>query len=339
MTTTEPANTLGNALVVVNEEPYLLWEWDLKKRNIDFLNGIDPEYFTFLMETFESAEDLKRASVAVRTTLHHSLETLFSLLGALLQSPSCVYGWLSRCPSPQLREVVRRIGANDTDLFRVWRVPAPSWDELARLVFRSYESGTEKQEKTAKLFAVLWARLAHEFLNEDYMDEYNSIKHGFRVRPGGFTLKMAPEREKGKPANEEDMQTLGSSEYGCTFLRVTRLGAEGSRSLRARSVSMNWHYEKDLLLAQLAAMSIQNVLTSLRIFNGVAPEKCRFERPENDSDFDRPWGLARGVFRSSFDFTINEASIPHVTRQHLVEDMARTMDKIKEGPPVDNKSG
>jgi len=187
-----------------------------------------------------------------------------------------------------------------------------------------------------KLFAVLWARLAHEFVNEDHIDEYNSIKHGFRVRAGGFTLRMAPEREKGQPAKEEDMQTLGSSEYGCTFLRVTRLGAEGSRNLRSRSVSMNWHFEKDLLLTQLAAMSIQNAVSSLRIFNGVPPERVRFERPENDEDFDRPWGLARGVFRSRFDFNINEESIPHITRQDLLEDMAKIMDKVKDSPPADN---
>jgi hypothetical protein len=330
MTAAEPANTLGNALVVVNDEPYLFWEWDLKKRNVEFLNGIDPEYFTFLIEGFESAEDVKRASVGVRTTLHHSLETLFSLLGALLQSPSCVYGWLSRCSTPSLREVTRRIAANDKSLFRVWRISAPSWEELATLVFRNYESGTEKQERTMKLFAVLWARLAHEFLNEDHIDEYNSIKHGFRVRPGGFTLRMAPEREKGQPAKEEDMQTLGSSEYGCTFLRVTRLGAEGSRSLRSRSVSMNWNLEKDLLLTQLAAMSIQSAVSSLRIFNGVSPEKVRFERPENDADFDRPWSVARGVLRSSFDFRIDEQSIPHVTKQDLIKEMTETMDQLKD---------
>ena len=52
----------------------------LETRNAEVLNGIDPEYLTFLLEGFASAEDAKRASVAVRTTLHHSLETLFSLL-------------------------------------------------------------------------------------------------------------------------------------------------------------------------------------------------------------------------------------------------------------------
>ncbi len=324
MTTHEPGSTLGNALIVVNDEPYLLWDWDLKKRNEEFLSGVDPEYFTFLLEGFESAKDVKRASVALRTTLHHSLETLFSLLGALLQSPSCVYGWLSRCSTPSLREVTRRIAAEDKSLFRVWEISTPSWEALATLVFRNYESGTEKQERTVKSFSVLWSRLAQEFLNDDHVDEYNSIKHGLRVRPGGFTLRMAPEREKGQPPREEDMRTLGSSEYGCTFLRVTKLGAE-SRSLRSRSVSMNWNFERDLLLAQLVAMSIQNAVSALRVLNGVSAETVRFVRLKDDAEFDRPWTLARGVFRASFDFEIDIEAVPQVTRQDLLEKMAETM--------------
>ncbi|MGE3425015.1 MAG: hypothetical protein AB7N24_23450 [Dehalococcoidia bacterium] len=314
----------------MNDEPYLLWEWELKKRNLEFLNGIDSEHFNFLLDLFASAQDTKRASVGARTTLHHSLETLFSLLGAMLQSPSCVYGWLSRCSTPLLRDVVRRIDRKDEGLFRVWRISAPSWHELASLVFRHYASGTEKQATTTKQFGELWARLAHDFANEDHIDEYNSIKHGFRVKRGGFTLRVGPEREKGLPASQADLTTIGSSEYGCSFFRISRLGSDGSRNLRSSRVSLNWHIEKDLLLIQLVAMSIHNVVSALQIINGIPAETVRFVRPEDDEAFERPWRLASGVFQATIDFKINEELIPHTTRHDLVTRMIETMTRMTE---------
>ena len=31
---------------VVHENPYVCWDWELKKKNLEFLEGIDPEYYT-----------------------------------------------------------------------------------------------------------------------------------------------------------------------------------------------------------------------------------------------------------------------------------------------------
>lgn len=42
------------------------------------------------------------------------------------------------------------------------------------------------------LFSTLWYRFAGDYLNENLIAEYNSLKHGFRINPGGFKLMVGP---------------------------------------------------------------------------------------------------------------------------------------------------
>ena len=49
---------------------------------MEFLNGIDVEYFDYAIKAHLETDDEKRASIALRTISHHAIETLFSLLGA-----------------------------------------------------------------------------------------------------------------------------------------------------------------------------------------------------------------------------------------------------------------
>lgn len=30
---------------VIDETPYACWDWDLRKKNLEFLDGIDADYF------------------------------------------------------------------------------------------------------------------------------------------------------------------------------------------------------------------------------------------------------------------------------------------------------
>jgi len=41
--------TLQNTIIVVNDEPYCIWEVDLEKRNLEFIEGIDVDYFEYLL--------------------------------------------------------------------------------------------------------------------------------------------------------------------------------------------------------------------------------------------------------------------------------------------------
>ncbi len=73
---------MDSSIFVVNQEPYCIWEIDVQERNKEFLNGIDTDFFDYIVELHLNADDEKRASIALRSTLHHAMETMFSLLGA-----------------------------------------------------------------------------------------------------------------------------------------------------------------------------------------------------------------------------------------------------------------
>src|ERR1700689_1180719 len=102
-------NTMTNIPFVVYKTPYCVWEWDLSDRNRRFLERLDPDYFRFVADTnfamIDSSDDHHRAAIAIRTGYLHGLETLFSLLGAVLQAPHCVPAWLQRYQTAELRHI------------------------------------------------------------------------------------------------------------------------------------------------------------------------------------------------------------------------------------------
>lgn len=311
---------MHSSIFVVNEEPYCIWEVDLPARNMEFLDGIDTEYFDYVLKVHAEAEDEKRASIALRTGLHHAMETMFSLLGAYIQAPDCVHAWVAKCSNKDLRELVKKVASFRNDLCTKLNIDKVSWGNVADSVFRCYLPETEKNKKTAQLFASLWNRLAHEYTDKNHVDEYNSIKHGFRIRSGGFTLAVGLEHEHGVAPPSEEMKLVGKSEFGTTFFRIESIGeGKGNRSLSSRRISLNWNIEKTILLLQLVSMSVTNIISALKIANGAQPGTCKFFRPQEDSDFEKPWSYSPGVTICNMDFVISEGQVSSVTKSELLK--------------------
>ncbi|HXF90342.1 MAG TPA: hypothetical protein VNJ29_00265, partial [Candidatus Nitrosotenuis sp.] len=287
---------LQNTIFVVNEEPYCIWEVDLPGRNKEFLNGIDTDYFDYLVKVHVESNDEKRAGIALRSTLHHAMETLFSLLGAYIQAPDCTYAWIAKCKNSELRDLVSKIDRSNRPLFTKLNIDKVSWEAVAKCIFHRYMPQTQKNEEMTRLSAMLWRRLGHEFTDQIHIDEYNSLKHGFRVRSGGFSLGVGIEHEYGVPPPPEEMKMIGGSEFGTSFFNIEAVGkVKRNRSIRSRRTSINWKIEKIILLIQLISMSITNVVSALKIANGVDPSTCKFNRPSKDSDFETPWQYSPAV--------------------------------------------
>jgi hypothetical protein len=319
--------TIENTIIVIHEEPYVVWEMDLKARNLEFIEGIDEEYFEYVLNTFigsegdptPTTEEERRASIAIRIAYHHALETLFSLLGCYVQAPDCAYAWIAKCSNQDLRSVVQRINNGDTTLFSAWKAPLVTWQSISDRVFRCYMSGTEKSATTAKQFAALWQQLAHEFLDQHRIDEYNSLKHGFRVRSGGFALAVGAEHQYGVPPPSNEMNLIGHSQFGTMFFKLEPISDLKKRNLCSRRTSLNWRIERVIGLLQLAALSIANVKSALRIEAGAKPGTCKFVRPSEDSDFDKPWSFSSGVTNFNLDYVIDPKIVPAISRKELWE--------------------
>lgn len=328
---------MDNSIFVVNQEPYCIWEIDIKERNKEFLDGIDTEFFEYVLELHLNADDEIKASIALRSTLHHAMETMFSLIGAYIQAPDCAYAWIAKCSNRELRDIVGSIGDYKNDLFTKLLIDRVSWEELSKSVFSGYLPGTEKNEKTSKLYARLWSRLAREFLDRSHIDEYNSIKHGFRIRSGGFSLAGGVEHEFGVPPPAEEIKTLGGSEHGTTYFKIESIGkSKGNRNLKSRRHSLNWRIEKTALLIQLISMSITSVTSALKIANGAEGDTCKFLRPVEDEDFDRPWSFSTGVTSFNMDFVIPENEVVNTTKPELLK---RIKEARRQGGKEARKQG
>lgn len=312
---------------VVDETPYACWEWNLQERNLEFIKGIDPGYFEYVARSNAEhldGDDKHEAALAVRVAYSQAQETLFALLGAMVQAPECVIGWLLAYRNAELESLVRKLSGHQTVLTRL--NVAPTWENLARIVHDCLGCDAEKKEWIAKGYARAWGRFAHEFLNEKASSEYNSIKHGLRARLGGFTLSAGIEDVPGQLARPEVMQSLGGCLYGTSYYTIEKLG-EGRTNFRARQNSRNWVPDNLLNGLFLLSWSIGNVTSFLRILNGTPPGECRFQNPNTPEAFNEPWKLSPGVTDCSFDSVLEGSQV-------TLRSKGEILDSYGGGPPA-----
>jgi hypothetical protein len=317
--------SVQNTIFCVVDEPYCLWEVNIKERNNEYLDSIDHEFFEYLgVVNFDQiqGDEKKRAAIAIRMAYFQGMETLFLLIGALVQGYDCAYAWVAKCMTGDLRQIVEKISEGTNTIKGKVKIDHYTWESIARVVFAYAYSEPEKVEETAKAYAKVWGILAHEYLNKTNAMEYNSIKHGIRAKSGGFGLAIGLEEEYGQPAPKENMKSLGHSEFGSSFFALERVGeSKGSknRSVKSRRHSVNWSPDSLVMQLQLISMSIGNVVSILKILNGATAGTVKFYRPVDIDDFERPWKQPVGVRSCSLDFDVDERIARNVTKDELLD--------------------
>lgn len=315
------------ARFVVDETPYACWDWDLKEKNLDFLRGIDAEYFWYVAEM--NAEHLEgeakhRAALAIRLAYSQGLEALFALLCSAIQAPECAVGWMLVYRPSDLRKLVSKINARASVLSRVTRPPV-TWDGLAEHVHAHLPYEAEKRRWIQEGFAKLWRRWSRELEDESLSVEYNSVKHGLRARPGGFSLRIGKEKEYAVPPPEEEMKSLGGSVFGTSYFKVERI--DGSRlNFRPRRESRNWDPGNMLNGLGLMSMSIKNTVSFLRILNGDPSNQCEFGSPDRKEAFDEPWRRCVGPISFGLDTAIGPGDIRACTKEEVVSSYSGATD-------------
>jgi hypothetical protein len=310
----------------VRDQAYCVWGHDLRERNEVFLRSLDGKFFQYLLELHVpqlEGDNPQRAAVGLRAAYHHSLETLFSLLGALTQAPRCVAAWLPKCSNRDLRDLVTDISIGVPVLTQNGR-QSLSWTMLANVVHSHVWPDESPKGATAQRFATLWTRLACEFVDEYHIDEYNSIKHGFRISSGGFGIRIGLEHSYGVPPPESEMQTLGGGPYGIGFFKpesFAELGDACKHHFRLRDTHLNWRVEGMAQAIALVSMSINNVVGGLRILNGTQASTVRFERPVGPAAFEAPWQWPVGLTQGSFDLVVEPSEIQCTTRASLLNEL------------------
>ncbi len=197
-----------------------------------------------------------------------------ALLCALAQAPRFPLGWMLRCKNEELRKVVEAIGGKRVFPHQL-TTDAVSWHLLSAVVHSHIPEVAERLGLVDK-FATFWDRMARQLLSDSHQDEYNALKHGLRVMPGGFSIAFGVEKVRGQRAAPEDMQSLGGSEFGSSFTVPLKIEGAEKHQLRLSRRSRNWSWEALAIDLQLISQSINNVVSCLRVIAG-APAEILFE--------------------------------------------------------------
>jgi hypothetical protein len=317
------------AMFAVASEVYCVWEYDLSKKTLDFLDGIDHEYFAYVARAhFQNldSEDRQRASMGLRSAYHHGLETLFLLLCGVIQAPECIHAYVLKCFPKNIREVVETVNNESFHLYNKFGLEYLSWRKLCEIIFAYSNKDSDHIKDTVESFALLWRGFASDYLKNLHIKEYNSIKHGFRARAGGFGISFAKEISPGVLPENPRFFSFGQCEFGTAFL--TEELAEGDEpksnpNFTTREHHLNWDPEAVAHGLNLISMSIFNIISFLKIINGRDPGTVMFSWPQEAKYFEKPFDHNIGVISSSFSPTVNVSQI----RKHSKSEIKSILEK------------
>lgn len=307
--------------IIIDKRPLTFWDWELEIKNIEFLEGIDPEYFFYIAEQnileLEN-ENKHRAAITIRLAYSHALETLFALLGAVVQAPQCPLGWMLNYKNFELLNVTKdiNVGAEVITRFKDQNI---SWKYLSKAIHHNLSEENRNKAKIVEGYGVLWSRLASDFTDPHFSYEYNGIKHGLRVSPGGFTMIVCPEISPGVPDSPDKAINLGGSDFGSSYFANECIGDAPKHNIRPRRHARNWDPIHLANRLPLIAMSINNVISWLCIIGGKDPIKCKFNNPANLEAFEEPWGDNVSLNHSSFDLILSDKDIVSTPKKAIVE--------------------
>lgn len=322
---------MQKAMFFVGDRPYAIWDPDIQRKNLELLKSFDSDYFEYLADAHYArinAEANQHAATALQTSYGLAIETFFSLLGVTLQAPDCVFGWLYHYRERDLSLIIQ--GIKGIKEIQTRFKGLLTWESLSNDVHRNLVlSDKAKETKIKSGFASFWASLATDYLDPGLRAEFNSIKHGLRIQPGGFRMAIGLQEGPDVPAPPERMQGISGSEFGSTIFILEPIG-KTKLDYRVREGSRNWDIAHLVGRLRIISMSLNNLVSFLLILNGQEPDKVRFFWPEDLGDFDTVQLLRLGVYACSIGFRVNEANISPTTVEQIKESYA-SIDKEIEG--------
>lgn len=316
---------MQNYAFATNTRPHCIWDGDLAARNLQFLDRVDPAYFEYHAQIYSAAlenDDKDRfAAMGNRSGYFHGLESFFAVLGAFLQAPGAMPAWLLRYKNAELKALVGAIHRGQLpypglDLAR------PTWTAISEIV---NDLAIEEVAKVTAIqgFARTWQGFASDFLDELKQSEYNSIKHGFRVRSGGFRLAIRAESSPGIAAPDAPWVGLGGTVHGTEFMRVEK-AARLRSNFRLRNQNVNWSPRNMAAGLLMISMSMRNVIARARLWAGAPAEDCQFVVPANASWYAAPWRESVGVHACNMDQRFKVDDMDLVTDEEIVRRLSGT---------------
>ncbi|MCH8011300.1 MAG: hypothetical protein IIA61_05035 [Candidatus Marinimicrobia bacterium] len=312
-------------IIMINNKPFCFWDWNIKKKNEEFISEYDPLYFdtiaSMLHHHLEDEKTTKKQkqyiSFALRSYLSHAAESLFALLGATLQAPDCIYGWLFKYRNSDLNSLIDNIskGARIRNKLRLSYV---DWESLSNTIHQFELEDQEKNNKIKRHFADFWQRLSSEYRSKDFENIYNSIKHGYRARPGGVFISFGLEKTHGKPATPNDMKSLGGSEYGATYF-FEEFPTNSNHNIRLHEKTINWLPKNIWYQIGLIRLSLSNIISFLKLYHNQDPETAQYAWPENLEDFEFDLRNTTGTLGFTMNIEVKKSDIRDISKEEITQ--------------------
>lgn len=294
-------------LIFVNREPFRVWSGASTYRDQDLIHGLRPDLHLRLAKDLVDSlnhEDNDHAVLGLRLLYGLGLETFFALLFATLQAPGAPSAWLLLYRDDDLQELIERFQAGEDLPSRLVCSEPGSWEALAVMLFPSSLMEDEACRGRAKRLGQLWAEWASEYLNKDMKAEFNSLKHGLRIRSAAPYLAI-------------DGNVIESDEHGSWFATCQKSKSDVLLGVCARSWSGRTLYSR----LKLITTSSRNLVEILKLLHRVGDtDRFTCELPEDDElDAAKPsgkplaglrfgpsWGENRHSSRLSYEEAIDE---------------------------------
>lgn len=281
-------------MFMCDRTPYACWDPNLREKNIDFLNGINPEYYFDVASNYINKLDNDNkysAALSIRLAYSNALETLFSLLCATIQAHSCPLGWVLCYRNSELMNVVKKI-SQGKEVYSYLKMKKITWIDLSRMINNYEEFDNELRDLIQKGFGKFWMDQADILLNNNFTKEYNGIKHGLRVeaRKGfGFKLKKIDNNKGINNSISFDSSKFGSKfYYKKNFVekdKETQHSKINKINFQAVKCTTNWDPFEMAKGLKLIYMSINNILVFLKKINGVDNKGLSIIIPNNKDEF------------------------------------------------------
>lgn len=268
-----------------------MWGDELRGFHKSFLRGFDPSHFDFVAQTLAAklgGPEKSKATLAIRTTYGHALETFIAFLAATVQAPDCIFAWLLKYRNDELRSVVRKITERQSVRTRL-KLSSVSWESLAKVVHAPLAAAHPNLEESIKRVGRLWHRLASEFLEENHEREYNSIKHGMRVTTGDFGLSARPPNAPPDSDGPVSLVLQGSGSSFKTLLPIEN----NKRNLQIAVCARSWSAESLVLRIGFISMSLSNALQYLRLRAGDARQDVAYRLEQDAEVYEKCWDVDR----------------------------------------------
>lgn len=307
---------LQYVMFAIGDRPRCVWEYGMRERQLEFIKAIDPGYFSFISNQqmpllASNDENRYRAATLIRATYSQALECLFAHMLAAIQAPYCGYAWLLDYQPGELRDLVKKIqtGAN---------LPTPfkntyfNFETIANMLLPTNNSDETMSRIGKKAFSSVWSKMSYDFTDEKLTCEYNSIKHGIRVRPRGFRISI-----KNNNSPDSVNVPLEGSEFGSQFFVKEKIGGQRLH-FRGRRQLVNWFPEMLGRRLEIIDKSLRNIQLFLIHFNKGESDNVKAWFPESEDTFASAWAKAPGTFAFNFDMVISKQDIESFTKEEIL---------------------